>query len=103
MGAFVLGVLVGWLAEWLFYTFWVKAGDDSDCSAVKAELELKNRQISSLQAQLVSVSDDSKGKGRSSSKAATKSSAQKSAKQSAKKKGIRPVPLAPQAPALGAR
>ncbi len=27
MGAFVLGILVGWLAEWLFYTFKVKAGE----------------------------------------------------------------------------
>lgn len=63
MGAFVLGVLVGWLAEWLFYTFWVKAGDnDEDCSAIKAELELKNRQISSLQTQLASATGNDKKK-----------------------------------------
>lgn len=55
MGTFVLGVLIGWLAEWLFYTFWLKSGDnDGDCSSLKAELELKNRQISSLQSQLSS-------------------------------------------------
>ena len=76
MGAFVLGVLVGWLAEWLFYTIWVKAGeDDGDCSAIKAELELKNRQISSLQSQLSSVSE---GKG---SNAVTKSAASSSSKK----------------------
>lgn len=60
MGAFVLGVLIGWLAEWLFYTFWVKAGDNQgDCSAIKAELELKNRQITSLQTQLASATENS--------------------------------------------
>ena len=53
MGPFVLGVLVGWLAEWLFYTFWVKEGENcGDCSSLKAELEAKNRQIDSLRTQL---------------------------------------------------
>ena len=53
MGAFVLGVLMGWLAEWLFFTFWVKEGNNGgDCSSLEAELEAKNRQIQSLQSQL---------------------------------------------------
>ncbi len=68
MGSFVLGILVGWLAEWFFYTFWVKAGEgnDGDCSAIKAELELKNRQISSLQTQLTSASESTQSKPSSS-------------------------------------
>jgi len=54
MGAFVLGILVGWLLEWAFFTFWVKTRENDDCSSLKAELELKNKQISSLQSQLSS-------------------------------------------------
>ena len=70
MGPFILGVLVGWLAEWMFYTFWVKSGkEDGDCSSIKAELELKNKQISSLQSQLASVSDDVTDNSISSTKA----------------------------------
>lgn len=62
MGNFVLGILVGWLAEWLFYTFWVKKSkDNSDCSEIETELELKNRQISSLQELLASVSGSTQG------------------------------------------
>ena len=52
MGAFVLGILVGWLAEWLFYTFLVKGGDKADCAALKSQLEEKKREISSLQGKL---------------------------------------------------
>ncbi len=70
MGAFVLGILVGWLAEWLFYTFKVKAGEGNggDCSSIKAELELKNRQISSLQTQLASASESTQSNSNSPSK-----------------------------------
>jgi len=58
MGAFLLGVFVAVVAEWLFYNFWIKPKDgEGDCSSLKAELELKNRQISSLQNQLSSISD----------------------------------------------
>lgn len=52
MGAFVLGILVGWLAEWLFYTFLVKGGDKADSAALKSQLEEKKREISSLQGKL---------------------------------------------------
>lgn len=80
MGAFVLGVLVGWLAEWLFYTFWVKAGDNGDdCSAIKAELDLKNRQISSLQSQLASIAETTNDTSSASAKAASASSVTTSA------------------------
>ena len=83
MGAFVLGVLVGWLAEWMFYTFWVKAGGDSeDSSAIKAELDLKNKQISSLQTQLASFSGKSLSKTSPLKEATVSSSTQKTAKQS---------------------
>jgi len=52
MGAFVLGILVGWLAEWLFYTFWVKGGKNSDCSSIMAELEERKKEINRLQSRL---------------------------------------------------
>jgi len=82
MGAFVLGVLVGWLAEWLFYTYWVKAGDNSeDCSKIKAELELKNRQISSLQTQLASMSEGSTDNASNSTNTKANKTTQKSAKK----------------------
>ncbi len=55
MGTFVLGILVGWLAEWLFFTFWVKnnsKSDSSDCSELSAQLKTKNNEIESLKASL---------------------------------------------------
>jgi len=58
MGTFVLGVLVGWLAEWLFFTFWIKGrstGEFADCTALKNEVSRKNNQISDLQAELESA------------------------------------------------
>jgi len=59
MGLFILGVLVGWLAEWLFFTFWVK-GDDkensADCTSVRSELmaklDAKNSEIATLKSEL---------------------------------------------------
>ncbi len=62
MGIFVLGILVGWLAEWLFFTFWVKnnsKSDSSDCSELSAQLRAKNSEIESLKASLSKV-DNSK-------------------------------------------
>ncbi len=55
MGAFVLGILVGWLAEWLFFTFWIKGGNNAECSALKSQLEEKKREISTLQGKLESA------------------------------------------------
>ena len=73
MGAFVLGVLMGWLAEWLFFTFWVKEGNNGgDCSSLEAELEAKNRQIQSLQSQLEAQT----GNTSTAKKTATKSVAE---------------------------
>lgn len=59
MGAFILGVLAGWLAEWLFFTFWVKGKDtnsSSDCESLKLELSSKNDEVASLKAELNKVS-----------------------------------------------
>lgn len=79
VGIFVLGVLMGWLAEWLYFTFWVKPNDtDGDCSALKAELELKNKQISSLQSQLGSATKSAVGSNSKASATATKPKAVKS-------------------------
>ncbi len=53
MGTFVLGVLAGWLAEWLFFTFWVKKdanSDSSDCDELKIELNAKNKELTALKA-----------------------------------------------------
>ncbi|MGK0271595.1 MAG: putative flap endonuclease-1-like 5' DNA nuclease [Cocleimonas sp.] len=84
MGVFVLGVLCGWLAEWLYFTFWGKAGDD-DCSSIKAELELKNKQISSLQSQLASSSENTTNKAKTAAKAySSKSSTSNKADKSKK-------------------
>ncbi len=58
MGAFVLGILVGWLLEWLFFTFWIKgrsSGKFADCTSLKAELETKNKEISALKSHLEST------------------------------------------------
>ena len=55
MGTFVLGILVGWLAEWLFFTFWIKSNsnnDSSDCSELSALLKAKNKEIDSLKSSL---------------------------------------------------
>ena len=55
MGAFVLGVLVGWLAEWVFFTFWIKgrsSGKFADCSKFESELSAKNSEIATLKADL---------------------------------------------------
>ena len=53
MGTFVLGVLAAWLAEWLFFTFWVKKGsnsDSSDCDGLRIELHSKNKELADLKA-----------------------------------------------------
>ena len=84
MGAFVLGVLVGWLIAWVYYTFWIKP-HSNDCSALEAELELKNKQISSLQTQISSASQSSESDN-TSTKGAIAASKSSSVKASASKK-----------------
>ncbi len=84
MGAFVLGVLVGWLIAWVYYTFWIKP-NSNDCSVLEAELELKNKQISSLQTQISSATQSSESDN-TSTKAAVAASKSSSVKASASKK-----------------
>ncbi len=54
MGLLVLGILIGWLAEWLFFTFWVKGGsnnDSSECEELRVALIAKNKEITALKAE----------------------------------------------------
>lgn len=58
MGAFILGILVGWFLEWIFLTYWIKGrstAEHSDCSALRAELSAKNKQISDLKTDLINA------------------------------------------------
>jgi predicted flap endonuclease-1-like 5' DNA nuclease len=90
MGLFVLGVLVGWLAEWLFFTFWVNDGSknsSSDCSELSAQLNAKNKEIDSLMASL-SEAKKNKPASKAESVATTTpatSSTKKATKPAAKK------------------
>ncbi len=69
MGIFVLGILVGWLAEWLFFTFWIKSNlksSSSDCSELSALLKAKNKEIDTLKSSL-SKEKDSKTENKAES------------------------------------
>ena len=60
MGIFVLGILAGWLLEWLFFTYWIKGrstGKFADCSGLQTELAAKNKEISALKADLNSLKE----------------------------------------------
>ena len=102
MGTFVLGILVGWLAEWLFFTFWVKnnsKSDSSDCSELLVQLRAKNNEIESLKSSLSKAEDSklesvvsSSSTAASSTKASTEKSS--SSKKSATKKAVAKKPAA---------
>ncbi len=89
MGYFILGILVGWLAEWLFFTFWVKGGentDSADCADLRSALNAKNKEIASLKASSASTATSSATKSNvQSALSSTKTSKKASAKTSAKK------------------
>ncbi|MEE9326234.1 MAG: hypothetical protein V3U71_02985 [Cocleimonas sp.] len=51
MGTFVLGVLVGWLAEWLFFNFWVKDGPKDSGTMMKV-VEAKTDEVRKLKQEL---------------------------------------------------
>ena len=72
MGAFVLGILVGWLAEWLFFTFWLKGGKNSDCSSIKAELEERKKEINRLQSRLNEATSSAAASAKSTSTTSSK-------------------------------
>ncbi len=96
MGAFVLGILVGWLAEWLFFTFWVKSGKESDCSSIMAELEEREREINRLQNKLseatVAASKAESTTSNKASKAAVTKEKKSETKTVSKKKTTKPAP-----------
>ena len=87
MGTFVLGVLVGWLAEWLFFTFWVKrdSSGSSDCDGLRAELNAKNREITALKATSNATTSKTASVGATSSSSTTKKTATAAKKKTVKK------------------
>jgi len=115
MGAFVLGILVGWLAEWLFYTFWVKGGKNSDCSSIMAELEERKKEVNRLQIRLneatasaaaaassttgtsAKAESSSSGQSTSSAKSSTEAAPKKAATKAAPKKTAAKKPAAKKA------
>ena len=84
MGWFIGGVLVGWLAEWLFFTFFMKkdangaSSNGSNATALQAELNSKSKEISILKAKLADAS------GTASSSATTSSGGTASKAEAAK-------------------
>ena len=88
MGTFVLGVLVGWLAEWLFFTFWVKRDSNSgssDCEGLRVELDAKNKEIATLKSASSATTNKAASVGSSSSTAAKQSTTTRAKKAPAKK------------------
>jgi len=94
MGTFVLGVLVGWLAEWLFFTFWVKrdSSGSSDCDGLRAELNAKNREITALKATSNATTSKTASVGATSSSSTTKKTAA-AAKNKTVKKAATPAKI----------
>ena len=97
MGPFILGILVGWLAEWLFFTFWVKdeaKSESSDCSELLAQLRGKNKEIESLKASL-SANSNTASKAESVAPPAEKTVAKATtpAKPAAKKAPVKKAPV----------
>ena len=74
MGLFILGILVGWLAEWLFFTFWVKnrsTGDSADCAELRSALNAKNKEIVALKASANSSGSIAANKSQSTASTST--------------------------------
>ncbi len=89
-GAFILGILFGWLLEWLYVTFFSSKGSDmGDCTAFERELKTRNEEIKSLKSQLSGSSQGgasllSKGLKQSTASVSTASSKSKLNKSKAK-------------------
>lgn len=109
MGPFIIGILVGWLAEWIFFTFFVKGkqqtGDNSNTTALQAELSAKNKEIKALQAKLADATAGTgtgTGTGTGATKPAsstagkteTKAAAQAPAKTASNKAPVQKAPKA---------
>ena len=77
MALFILGVLAGWLAEWIFFTFfWKQDSSSADCAALEAELSTKNKTIAVLRSDLENTRKRNKSKeNERQSKTASNSSA----------------------------
>jgi predicted flap endonuclease-1-like 5' DNA nuclease len=89
MGLFIIGVLAGWVAEWLFFTFFMKGKTDSsggaNTSALQAELDSKNKEIKVLQAKIADSGATGSPKASSTATSTTASSAIKTATATASK------------------
>jgi len=53
LGAFILGVLFGWLVEWLYVSFFGSSSKGSEeCTAFERELKTRNEEIKALKSQI---------------------------------------------------
>ncbi len=81
MGAFILGILAGWLLEWLFFSFWIKGRSSGpfaglgDSSELKSQLATKDSEIATLKLQLEEKNATAKSAAEKVSSAASTSSA----------------------------
>ncbi len=91
MGAFVLGILFGWLLEWLFFNYWIKGrstGRFADCSGVESDLAAKNREITILKEELKSAkSSENSSKEENTGETVTKKVAENKPDSSEAEKG----------------
>lgn len=94
MLTFIIGFFVALIAEYLFYNYLIKPEeDDTDISALKTELELKNRQISSLQSQLASISVATEKQSSHQTKTNKKSSSKPNTEEALVKKPVTKKPI----------
>lgn len=89
IGAFILGILFGWLAEWIYVNFFGSKSSSTmgDCSAYERELNTRNEEIKALKAELgvssgAGASLMSSTAGNTASKSASAKSASKTAAES---------------------
>ncbi len=102
MGLFVLGILFGWLVEWLFFNFyWQPNHGNSDSSAgsavkdLKQQLVEKNSEISTLKSKISAVANvKPKTKKSLVKKAPAPAPAAQAKKKPAKKKATVAAPAA---------
>ncbi len=53
LGAFILGILFGWLVEWLYVSFFGSSSKGSEeCTAFERELKTRNEEIKALKSQI---------------------------------------------------
>lgn len=102
MGAFIIGVLVGWLAEFLFFTFFVKgkssstgsSGNSEKIKSLQTQLDSRNKDITYLKEQLASAraeTTEAKATIASLKSAASSAGDQKPVASQAQTKTVKPV------------